>query len=76
MPWTSSDSSRHKKGLNQTQSRAWAEIADKARSSGKSDASAIRIANAAAPRTHHSRHYASNMAKYGPKRPSKRKASR
>lgn len=68
MPWDSSDSKRHKKGLNKVQSKAWAEIADKARASGKSDASAIRIANSAAPRAKKSLHYAKNMRKYGPRK--------
>lgn len=74
MPWKSSDAARHKSGLNPIQSKAWAEIADKARASGKSDAAAIRIANSAAPRAKKSLHYSSNMRKYGPK--SSRKASR
>jgi len=69
MPWTSSDASRHNKSLRtSTQRRAWAEIADKALASGKSESSAIRIANSAAPRAKHSRHYAQNMARYGPRK--------
>lgn len=68
MPWTKSDASRHKKGLSSVQSKAWAEIADKARASGKSDAAAIRIANSAAPRAKKSLHYGSNMRKYGPRK--------
>lgn len=71
MPWSSSDSSRHKKGLNRTQSRAWAEIADRVRASGGSDASAIRIANAKSPRAKKSLHYSSNMRKYGPRKSSR-----
>lgn len=68
MPWSSSDSSKHKKGLSSVQKKAWAEIADKVRSSGGSDAKAIRIANSKAPRAKKSLHYAENMRKYGPRK--------
>lgn len=71
MPWDKSDAKRHKKGLNGVQSKAWAEIADKARASGKSDAAAIRIANSAAPRAKKSLHYAENMRRYGPRKSSR-----
>lgn len=72
MPWSAEDSKRHNKSLNPTQRKAWAEIADKARASGKSDAASIRIANAAAPKAKRSRHYAENMRKYGPRKSSRK----
>lgn len=71
MPWDKSDSSKHKKGLSSTGKKAWAEIADKARSSGYNDAAAIRIANSKAPRAKKSQHYSSNMRKYGPRKSSR-----
>lgn len=50
MPWKASDASRHKKGMNKTQDKAWAKIANKARKEYGNDAAAIKVANAKAPR--------------------------
>lgn len=68
MPWQSSDAKRHKSGLNRTQSRAWAEIADKVLSSSGDEGKAIRIANSKAGRAKKSIHYRQNMRKYGPRK--------
>ena len=67
MPWSSSDASRHKSGLNKVQSRAWAEIADSVLSKSGDEGKAIRIANSKASRAKKSVHYDENMRKYGPR---------
>jgi len=48
MPWTARDARRFtKKADTPAKRRKWAKIANKALESGKSEASAVRIANAA-----------------------------
>ena len=48
MPWTSSDAKRHtKKATTPARAKRWAAVANSALSSGKSEGSAVRIANAA-----------------------------
>lgn len=57
MPWKAADASQHKKGLTSTQQKAWAEIANSALKEYGDEASAIRVANAKAPKAHHATHY-------------------
>jgi uncharacterized protein YdaT len=51
MPWTSEDAMKHTKKANTAKKQSvWAEIANKVLSSGDSEGSAIRQANAAVAR--------------------------
>lgn len=63
MPWKAADASQHKKGLNPTQQKAWAEIANSALKEYGDEASAIKVANAKAPRARRATHYKEEQAK-------------
>lgn len=45
MPWTPQEAKAHNKKATGQKAKTWSKVANEARNSGKSDASAIRIAN-------------------------------
>lgn len=57
MPWTAADAKKHKKGLNSTQAKAWAEIANNALKEYGDEGRAIRTANAKATRAKKATNY-------------------
>jgi hypothetical protein len=53
VPWTAKDASKHKAGLNASQRKKWAAIANGVLKSTGNDAEAIRTANKQSVRTTH-----------------------
>jgi len=62
MPWTAADAKSHKKGLNPTQSKAWAEIANNVLKEKGDEATAIKVANAKAPAAKRATNYKKDLA--------------
>ena len=68
MPWSASDARRHKHGLNPTESKAWAEIANNVLERTGDEGQAIRVANSKSTRAKKAINYNAEQARAAKKK--------